>query len=76
MRYCARRVLFWLFCAVVWSAAWPCLGALTFQPVAMAAGPEANVATMVPAPNLQTANAAQVVTEADTGRGLLCSSVC
>ena len=67
MRYCARRVLFWLFCALVWSAAVPSSGALTSQSVAMAAGTEANVATMEPAPNLQAANAAQVVTEADTG---------
>jgi biopolymer transport protein TolQ len=67
MRYCARRVLFWLFCALVWSAAVPSPGALTSQSVAMAAGTEPNVATMEPAPNLQAANAAQVVTEADTG---------
>ena len=67
MRYCARRVLFWIFCALVWSAAVPYPGALTSQPVAMAAGTEPNVATMEPAPNLQAANTAQVVTEADTG---------
>ena len=67
MRYCARRVLFWLFCALVWSAAVPSPGALTSQPVALAAGTEPNVATMEPAPNLQAANAAQAVTEADTG---------